>query len=56
MNDKVLNTYCWMYAKFDIRKDFLGQCYKREVDGSSLYNTYYLWVAIYLVVQVNKGS
>ncbi len=29
-----------------------GSCSKREHDGTTLYNTYYQWVAIYLVVQV----
>ena len=28
-----------------------GNCAKREPDGATLYNTYYQWVAIFLVVQ-----
>ena len=28
-----------------------GNCAKREPDGTTLYNTYYQWVAIFLVVQ-----
>ena len=31
---------------------FIGNCFKREHDGNTLYNTYYQWVAIFLVIQV----
>ena len=31
-----------------------GNCAKREPDGATLYNTYYQWVAIFLVVQVSE--
>jgi len=47
----VLNSYCWMYSTFNIPPSFKGSCAKREHDGNTLYNTYYQWVAIFLVVQ-----
>ena len=40
-----------MYATFDIAPSFRGTCARREHDGNNLYNTYYQWVAIYLVVE-----
>ena len=33
-----------------------GNCAKREPDGNTLYNTYYQWVAIFLVVQVSSNT
>merc|ERR1712038_128654 len=51
VNQAVLNSYCWMYSSFDIPPNFKGNCAKREPDGATLYNTYYQWVAIFLVVQ-----
>ena len=48
----VLNSYCWMYSTFNIPPNFKGSCAKREHDGNTLYNTYYQWVAIFLVIQV----
>jgi len=47
----VLNSYCWMYSTFNIPPNFKGSCAKREHDGATLYNTYYQWVAIFLVIQ-----
>ena len=52
MNQGVLNSYCWMYSNFNIPPSFKGSCAKREHDGNTLYNTYYQWVAIFLVIQV----
>ena len=51
VNDAVLNSYCWMYATFNIPLNFRGVCSKREHDGSTLYNTYYQWVSIFLGTQ-----
>ncbi len=50
MNDGVLSSYCWMYATFNIPLNFRGVCSKREIDGATLYNSYYQWVSIFLVV------
>merc|ERR1712168_1161554 len=47
----VLNSYCWMYSTFNIPPNFKGSCAKREHDGATLYNTYYQWVSIFLVIQ-----
>ena len=57
MNQGVLNSYCWMYSNFNIPPSFQvrsfirdkvteliltqGNCYKREHDGNTLYNSYY---------------
>jgi len=51
VNNDVLNSYCWMYSSFNIPPDFKGACAKREFNGAKLYNTYYQWVAIFLVFQ-----
>ena len=48
----MLNSYCWMYSTFNIPPNFKGSCAKREHDGATLYNTYYQWVSIFLVIQV----
>jgi len=51
VNQAVLDSYCWMYATFNIPPDFKGACAKRDFNGAKLYNTYYQWVALYLVFQ-----
>ncbi len=50
VNEAVLNSYCWMYSRFNIPLNFKGACTKREPDGSTLYNSYYQWVSLFLVV------
>jgi len=50
VNEAVLNSYCWMYSSFNIPLNFKGACIKRENDGSALYNSYYQWVSLYLVI------
>ena len=49
MNGDTLQAYCWMYSQFSFREDFKAKCVKREHDGTTLYNSYYQWVAIFLV-------
>ena len=39
-----------MYSTFEIPIDFRGVCAKREYDGTNLYNSYYQWVAVFLVL------
>ena len=39
-----------MYSGFNIPLNFKGACTKREHDGSTLYNSYYQWVSLFLVV------
>ena len=56
MDSGVLNSYCWMYSTFNIPPNFKGSCAKREHDGNTLYNTYYQWVAIFLVIQVGHAD
>ncbi len=50
VNEGVLSSYCWMYSTFNIPLEFRGSCAKREHDGTTLYNSYYQWVSIFLVV------
>ena len=50
VNDAVLQSYCWMYSTFNIPLEFRGSCSKREHDGTTLYNSYYQWVSLFLVV------
>ena len=50
VNEGVLHAYCWMYSTFNIPLDFPGACSKREHDGGTLYNSYYQWVSLFLVV------
>ncbi|XP_071747044.1 innexin inx2 isoform X3 [Lepeophtheirus salmonis] len=50
VNEKVLEQYCWMYSTFNIPLNFRGVCAKREYDGTSLYNSYYQWVPVFLIM------
>ncbi|CAB4055093.1 inx [Lepeophtheirus salmonis] len=49
----VLESYCWMYASFDIPLSYKGVCSGKDqndgIDGSIMYNSYYQWIPIYLV-------
>ena len=49
VNEGTLQAYCWMYSQFTLPGDFKGKCVKREHDGTNLYNSYYQWVALFLV-------
>lgn len=51
VDEEVLNHYCWMYSTFDIPEDFMGSCSRKSFDSTNLYNTYYQWVSIFLMVQ-----
>jgi len=51
VDEEVLNHYCWMYSTFDIPPDFKGSCTRRSFDSTNLYNTYYQWVSIFLMIQ-----
>ena len=45
----VLDSFCWMYAHFDIHAKYEGPCAAtRNTDKTPLYNTYYQWVPLYL--------
>ena len=50
VNEQVLNSYCWMYSSFTMPADYKGACTNRTSDGGNLYNSYYQWVSIFLVV------
>ena len=47
----VPNSYCWMYSTMNIPPAFKGSCAKKEHDGATLYNSYYQFVSIFLVLQ-----
>ena len=51
VSEKVLKSYCWMYSSFNIPRDFRGQCYRKNQSDNAVYNSYYQWVAIFLVFQ-----
>jgi len=51
VDEEVLNAYCWMYTTFDIPEDFKGSCSRKAFDSTNLYNTYYQWVSIFLMIQ-----
>eukprot|EP00092_Neocalanus_flemingeri_P020605 GFUD01022326.1.p1 GENE.GFUD01022326.1~~GFUD01022326.1.p1 ORF type:complete len:425 (-),score=107.53 GFUD01022326.1:32-1306(-) len=51
VDEETLTAYCWMYSSFDIPVDYKGFCSRRSLDSTSLYNTYYQWVSIFLMVQ-----
>lgn len=51
VDEETLNHYCWMYSTFDIPPDFKGSCTRRQFDSTNLYNTYYQWVSIFLMIQ-----
>ncbi|XP_023324723.1 innexin inx2 [Eurytemora carolleeae] len=51
VDEEVLNAYCWMYSTFDIPPDFKGSCARKTFDRTNLYNTYYQWVSIFLMMQ-----
>ena len=50
VNEQVLNSYCWMYSSFNMPADYEGACTNRKGDSGSLFNSYYQWVSIYLVL------
>ena len=51
MKDKVLKAYCWMYSTFNIPPDFEGNCARRGADAGPIYNSYYQWVPLFLMMQ-----
>uniref|UniRef100_A0A0K2TEQ0 Innexin n=1 Tax=Lepeophtheirus salmonis TaxID=72036 RepID=A0A0K2TEQ0_LEPSM len=50
VNQNVLQSYCLMYSTFNIPSSFTGPC-ARTQPRESVYNTYYQWVAIFLMIQ-----
>ncbi len=51
MSEKVLKSYCWMYSTFNIPESFEGQCARRTTEARPIYNSYYQWVPIFLILQ-----
>ena len=49
----VSDTYCWMYSTFEIPNEYKGQCNSgdtEDIAGLAIYNSYYQWVPLYLLV------
>ena len=47
------DTYCWMYSTLEIPREYQGQCNSgdtEDIGGQALYNSYYQWVPLYLLV------
>jgi len=56
VSEEVLESYCWMYADFNIPDHYVGPCSGKDnedIDGvprvGNIYNSYYQWVPIYLI-------
>lgn len=50
-DEDCVNNYCWMYATLDIPPDFKAYCSHRSWGKTNLYNTYYQWVSVFLMIQ-----
>ena len=51
----MLESYCWMYADFNIPEHYTGPCSGKDNEDDygnprigNIYNSYYQWVPIYL--------
>jgi len=51
VDEEVIIAYCWMYSTFNVPNTFKGNCARQVFDNTSLYNTYYQWVSIFLFIQ-----
>ena len=51
VKDEVLKSYCWMYAHFQIPKEYIGPCSGKDQESieGPIYNSYYQWIPIYLM-------
>ena len=51
VKDEVLESYCWMYAHFQIPKEYIGPCSGKDQESieGPIYNSYYQWIPIYLM-------
>jgi len=48
-----LESYCWMYSTWDIPREYKGACSGGDLGegrGRIVYNSYYQWVPLYLLV------
>ena len=48
----VLESYCWMYSKWNIPKEYKGACSGGDQNddfNTIVYNSYYQWVPLYLI-------
>jgi len=50
-DEDVVTNYCWMYSTFNIPPDFKAFCTNRSFGKTNLYNTYYQWVSVFLMIQ-----
>ncbi|TRY77741.1 hypothetical protein TCAL_08525 [Tigriopus californicus] len=51
VSEKVLKAYCWMYSTFNIPPSFEGSCARKKLEVMPVYNSYYQWVPIVLMMQ-----
>ena len=54
VSQSTLKNYCWMYSTFNIPEDFEGNCARSTNSDTPVYNTYYQWVPIFLIFQVQS--
>ena len=52
MREEVLESYCWMYARFKIPPDYHGPCSSEDTQDYEgiMYNSYYQWVPLWLIL------
>jgi len=51
VDEEAIANYCMMYSEFLVPDNYLGYCTSDAHAGTSLYNSYYLWVSFFLIVQ-----
>ena len=52
VRDEVLESYCWMYAHFNIPEEYEGPCSGKDQSDMEgpIYNSYYQWVSLFLLL------
>jgi len=50
VDEEAVANFCLMYSVFLVPSNYLGQCASEAHAGTSLYNSYYQWVAIFFLV------
>ena len=52
VREEVLESYCWMYARFKIPPDYHGPCSSEDTQDYEgiMYNSYYQWVPLWLIL------
>jgi len=50
VDEEAVVNFCMMYSEFLVPDTYLGQCASDAHAGTSLYNSYYQWVAVYFLM------